>query len=398
MLIAAIAIASNILPGAVTTATVTITPVSHPLSDNFIITAVTGTPHPADRQVQARILSATSTPPNQMSTVMSSGNIAGAPATGQLTFLNNSSSPLTFSSTTLTGKSGVPVSFNGPITVPATGTSSVTVTGFAVDVGPGGDIPQFDIVKNCCVTGILVKNTTAFNGGQNPQAHAVVEQTDIDAATNNLVTMLKPGVLKDLKGQVRSNEAVVPNTLQCPSKTNLTRDHNAGAHAGSVTVSGTITCAAEVYDQQAALTMAANLLTAEALKDFGPNFALTGNIVKGVTQVTQGSGGNVNVEVSAAGVWVYNQFDIPKLKKDIAGMSKQDAINTLLTQPGVSSVTIVIFNGNTTLPDATHLQDITININSVPGASGTPTITPGSPTVVPTPTTPPITPTQGLGG
>ena len=396
MLIAAIAIASNILPGAVTTATVTITPISHPLSDNFIITAVTGTPHPADRQVQARILSATSVP-GQI-TVTSSGSIPGAQATGQLLFFNNSNSPLTFSSTTLTGKSGVPVSFNGPITVPATGNSSVTVTGFAVDVGPGGDIPQFDILKNCCVAGILAKNTTAFTGGQNPQANAVVEQVDIDAATNNLVTMLKPGVLKDLQGQVRSNEAVVPGTLQCPSKTNFTRDHNAGAHAGSVTVSGTITCTEEVYDQQAALTMAANLLTAEALKDFGPNFALTGNIVKGVTQVTQGSGGNVNVEVSAAGVWVYNKFDIPTLKKDIAGMSKQDAINTLLTQPGVGSVTIVISNGSATLPDATHLQDITININSVPGASGTPTITPGSPTVVPTSTTPPITPTQGLGG
>jgi hypothetical protein len=393
MLIAAIAIASNILPAAVTTATVTITPISHPLSDNFIITAVTGTPHPADRQVQARILSATSV--TGMNMVTSSGSIPGAQATGQLTFVNNSRSPLTFSSTTLTGTSGVPVSFNGPITVPAVPPASVTVTGFAVNVGPGGDIPQFDILKTCCVTGILAKNTTAFSGGQNPQAHAVVEQADIDAATNNLITMLKPGVLKDLKGQVRSNEAVVPNTLQCPSKTNFTRDHNAGAHAGSVTVSGTITCTEEVYDQQAALTMAANLLTAEALKDFGPNFALTGNIVKGVTQVTQGSGGNVNVEVSAEGVWVYNQFDTAKLKKDIAGMSKQDAINTLLKQPGVSSVAIVISNGSTTLPDAAH---ITIEINSVPGATGTPTITPGSPTVVPTPTTPPITPTQGLGG
>ncbi len=395
MLIAAIAIASNILPGAVTTATVTITPISHPLSDNFIITAVTGTPHPADRQVQARILSATSV--TGQSTVTSSGNIPGAPATGQLFFLNTTSSAITFSSVTLRGASGVPVSFNGPVMVPAI-PPSITVQGFAVDAGAAGNIGALDINGPCCgAKGITVKNG-AFSGGQNPQAHAVVEQTDIDAATNNLITMLKPGVLKDLRGQVRSNEAVVPNTLQCPSKSNLTRDHNAGAQAGSVTVSGTITCTEEVYDQQAALTMAANLLTAEALKDFGPNFALTGNIVKGVTQVTQGSGGNVNVEVSAAGVWVYNKFDIPKLKKDIAGMSKQDAINFLLNplkQPGVGSVTIVIFNGNTTLPDAAH---ITININSVPGASGTPTITPGSPTVVPTPTTPPITPTQGLGG
>jgi hypothetical protein len=93
-------------------------------------------------------------------------------------------------------------------------------------------------------------------------------------------------------------------------------------------------------------------------------------------------------------VWVYNQFDTATLKKDIAGMSKQNAMNILLQQPGVSSVTIMVSSGDT-LPDAAH---ITIEINSVPGASGTPTITPGSPTVVPTPTTPPITPTQGLGG
>ena len=392
MLIAAIAIASNILPAAVTTATVTITPLSHPLSDNFIITAVTGTPHPADRQVQARTLSATSVP--GQSTVTSSGSIPGAPATGQLFFLNTTSSAITFSSVTLRGASGVPVSFNGPVTVPAL-PPSIAVQGFAVDMGAAGNIGALDINGPCCVkAGITVKNGV-FSGGQNPQANAVVEQVDIDAATNQVVAQLKPGVLKDLQKQVQPNEAVVPNTLQCPSKTNLTRDHNAGTHAGSVTVSGTITCTEEVYDQQAALTMAANLLTAEALKDFGPNFALTGNIVKGVTQVTQGSGGNVNVEVSAEGVWVYNQFDTAKLKKDIAGMSKQDAINTLLKQPGVSSVAIVISNGSTTLPDAAH---ITIEINSVPGATGTPTITPGSPTVVPTPTTPPITPTQGLGG
>jgi hypothetical protein len=295
----------------------------------------------------------------------------------------------------LTGASGVPVSFNGPITVPATGTAALTVTGFAVNVGPGGDIPAFDIVKNCCVTGILVKNTTAFTGGQNGVAHTAVEQADIDAATNQVVAMLKPGVLSALQKQVLPNEAVVPNSLQCPD--NLTANQKAGDHAGSVTVSGTITCTEEVYEQQAALAMAANLLTAEARLKFGPNFALTGNIVTVVTQATPGSGATVNLVLSAEGVRVFQFSDAAKqnLASHIAHMSKQDATNYLLKQPGVSSVAIVIFNGNTTLPDAAH---ITININSVPGASGTPTITPGSPTVVPTPTTPPITPTQGLGG
>jgi len=370
----------SLLPGSTVTSTVTINVESKGLADTFNITAVTGTSHPAERQVAARILSATSVP--GQSTVTSSGSIPGGTrATGALTFINNSNSPLTFASTVLTGKSGVPVSFNGPITVPSVPPSALTVTGFAVNVGPGGDIPAFDIVTTCCVTGILVKNTTAFTGGQNGVAHTAVEQGDIDAATNQVVAMLKPGVLSALQKQVLPNEAVAPNSLQCPD--NLTANQKAGDHAGSMTVSGTITCTEEVYDQQAAFTMAMNLLKAEARLKFGPNFALRGNIVKGVTQVTPGSGGTVNLVVSAEGVWVHQFSDAAKqnLAKDIAHMSKQDATNYLLTQPGVSNVAIVI-SSDTILPDAAH---ITIEIKPVPVASGTPTTILGRPIVVPTP-------------
>ena len=342
-------------PPVTASATVIISPVSHLLSDNFIITAVTGKPNPADRQVQARILSATSG--TGQSTVTSTGSLPGTRATGPLTFENTALSSITISGTVLTGASGVPVSFNGPFTVPASPSASVTVTGFAVNVGAAGNIGALDIDGPCCATGITVKNG-AFSGGQDPQAHAVVEQADIDAATNQVVAMLEPGVLSALQKQVLPNEAVVLNTLQCPSTSNLTRVHNAGDHAGSVTVSGTITCTEEVYDQQAALTMAANLLEAEALKDFGPNYALTGNIVTGVTQVIPGSGGTVNLVVSAEGAWVYQFSDAAKrdLANHIAQMSKQDATNYLLTQPGVSSAQIELSSGNTLPADPANIM------------------------------------------
>jgi hypothetical protein len=127
--------------------------------------------------------------------------------------------------------------------------------------------------------------------------------------------------------------------------------------------------------------MATKLLKAEAGRKLGPNFALTGNIVKGVTRVTPGSGGTVNLVVSAAGVCVFQFSETAKqnLTNHIAHMSKQDAINYLLTQPGVSSVAIVISSGNM-LPDAAHIM---IESKPVPGASGTSTTTPGSSTVVP---------------
>ena len=100
-----------------------------------------------------------------------------------------------------------------------------------------------------------------------------------------------------------------------------------------------------------------------------------------VTQATPGSGETVNLVLSAEGVRIFQFSDAAKqnLANHIAHMSKQDATNYLLTQPGVSSVAIVISSGNL-LPDATH---ITIEIRPAPGASGTPTTIPGSPTIVP---------------
>ena len=401
LLIAGIAVAaipgalgslSRILPGAATTATVTITPVSKDLSNTFEILAVTSTPDPAKREVGARILTYTS--PAQSTTVQSSGSIPGARATGQLTFLNNTKLDKTFPSLVLTGTSGVPVSFNGPVTVPAAPPSSVTVTGFAVNVGAAGNIQTLDISESCCASGITVKNGQ-FSGGQDPQAHAIVEQADIDSGANALVTSLTPGAKTALQKQVQPNEQAVSNTFQC-KKSMFTANHKAGDIAPNVTVNVAITCTEEVYDQQAALSIASNLLMQQATKELGPNYALTGNVVTAVTQATviDTTKGTVSLLVRAEGVWVYQFSNTVKQEfaNHITNMSQQMALQYLMQQPGVSSVTIGISSGNT-LPDAAH---ITINIKPVPGATGTPT---ASPTTVPTPVpTTPITPTPGLGG
>jgi hypothetical protein len=395
---------AKFVPGVATTATVTITPASKDLVNSYVITAVTGTPDPAKRQVAARILTATSS--TQSKTANSTGSIPGVQATGQLTFLNTSTSAKTFSSVVLTGADGVQVSFNGPITVPALPPSSRTVTGFAVNVGTAGNIRAFDINGSCCAAGITVKNG-AFSGGQDPQSNSVVQQSDINGAANALAAALTPGTQSALQKQMRPNEQLVANTLKC-NKSTFTADHKAGDLARTVTVTVAITCKEEVYDQQGALTMAANLLKMAAGKDPGPAFALTGNVVTRVTTaMLADTKGTVSLDVSAEGVWVYQFSDAVKqgFANHIANMSKQDAIKYFLGQggqpgqPGVSDVQIVISSGNA-LPDASH---ITIEIKLIPGATGTPT--PGTPTVAPTgtvtptatsPTTP--TPTPGLGG
>jgi hypothetical protein len=392
----------HIIPGTTATATVTITPNSKDESNIFQIIGVTSTPNPAMRQVPARIISATS--PAQSKTVQSTGSIPGTRATGALTFLNNTTSNKSFGSVILRGASGVPVTFNGPITVPAVPPASLTVRGFAVNVGSAGNIGALDISGPCCATGIVVKNG-AFSGGQNPQPNSVVQQSDINSAASALTASLTPGTQAALQKQVHPNEQVVPSTLRCTSA--VSANHAAGDHAPNVTVIVSVTCKEEVYDQQAALSMAANLLAKQASTDLGPNYALTGNIVANVTRVTVvDTKGTLSILVSAQGVWVY-QFSNTVLQgfaNHIANMTNQDAITYLMSQPGVKAVKIDNPNGNT-LPDAAHIKFVIVAIPPVTGSptpgTGTTTVTPGSPTAVPTAAvTPPLTPTptQGLGG
>ena len=400
----------HVIPGTTATATVTITPDSKDETNIYQIIGVTGTPNPSMREVSARIISATS--PSQSKTIQSTGSIPGTRATGALTFLNTTASNISFGSVILRGASGVPVTFNGPVTVNAS-PGFLTITGFAVNVGSSGNIGALDITGSCCASGITVKNG-AFGGGQNPQPNSVVQQSDINGAAAQLTASLTPSTQAALQKEVHTGEQVVSNTLKCTSA--VSANHAAGDHAPNVTVIVSVTCKEEVYDQAAALTMAASLLAKQASTDLGPNYALTGNIVAEVTRVTVvDTKGTLAILVKAEGVWVYQFSDsvLQGFANHIANLSNQDATNYLMSQPGVKAVKIDNPNGST-MPDASHIK---IVIVAIPGATGSPTpgsgsptpgkgtatTTPGGPTVVPSgAATPPVKPTptttQGLGG
>jgi hypothetical protein len=335
--------------------------------------------------------------------VQSTGSIPGTRATGALTFLNSGSTQ-TFGSVILRGASGVPITFNGPITVNAL-PGFLTVTGFAVNLGSAGNIGALDITGSCCATGITVKNG-AFGGGQNPQPNSVVQQSDIDSAASALTASLTPGTQAALQKQVRTGEQVVSNTLRCTSA--VSANHAAGDHAPNVTVRVSVTCKEEVYDQKAAQIMAASLLAKQVGTELGPNYApLAGSIVTKVTRVTVvDTKGTLAILVRAEGVWVY-QFSktvLDGFANHIANMSNQNAMLYLMSQQGVEAVKIDNPNGNT-LPDAAHIKFKIVAIPVVTGSPtpGVPTPTSGSPTGSPTiaPTqqkAPTPTPTTGLGG
>ncbi|MGH2481638.1 MAG: hypothetical protein ACRDHW_18450, partial [Ktedonobacteraceae bacterium] len=347
LLLAGIAFASPIgkglignITGTTVTATVTITPDFQKVSDSFVVTAVTGTPDPKAHQVQARILNYTS--PSGTGSAGATGSIAGANSTGTLTFLYSGNNSVFVPGGTLTGADGVQVSF-GSFSISSFGQRNIL--GTAVNQGTRGNIQYADISGSCCgISGLLVRNTSAFSGGRDPLPNSIITQNDITSATNKLISSLTPAAQTALQQQVRAGEQVVNKSLQCKPN-NITSDHNAGDQTKSVTVKGTVTCTEEVYDQKGALDVATTALKAEAAKNPGAGYALVGNVVTSVTSATVIDAKNtVSLVIAAQGVWVYQFTDtiLTAIKNKIAKEPENTALADVQKATGVKSAEIKI--------------------------------------------------------
>lgn len=339
--------------------TITLTPQSHLEQDTYLLTAQPGaTTDSTTRHIPARLLSLTSQP--QSATVNASGAVPGKRATGQLTFINDGSTAITINSAIITDNNGIQVSFQGPISVPAVPPSSVVVTGFAVNPGAASNIPVLDIVKPCCAANIVVKNTTAFTGGQDAQANSVVQQKDIDGAANNLANQLQPNMQSGLSKQVGSNERVVDGTLACQPQ--VSANQQAGDVVHSVTVQVTETCQEEVYDDGAARQLAGSLLSARVTGDptLGTAYRLSGKLSTNVLNVNvTDAAGDVALSVQVSGTWAYylSAARLHQLATLVAGKSQSEARALLLQQAGIMDAQ---FHPTGNLPD--NVDEITMRV------------------------------------
>ncbi|MEO7020387.1 MAG: hypothetical protein ABI234_09585, partial [Ktedonobacteraceae bacterium] len=367
-------------PGSHVTATVTLTPASRMEQNNYIITALpNGTTDNARRQVPARVLNTTSAP--QTATGNATGSINATTAKGPLKFLNGNGHDVTISTTVLHGASGVAITFNGPIIIPAAGV--IIVTGYAVSAGSGGNIPAFDISGSCCTPGVSANNISSFSGGQDAITNSVIQQSDIDGAANPLVATLAQSTQVSLQKQVKATEKMVDGSFACTPTT--TADQKAGDIAKQVHVSVTVACHEEVYDALAAHQMAISLLLGQAQNDPALNaqYALVGQITPRVLSDSMVSAdGKVNLEMQVQGLWVY-QFT-PQMQQNIKGkiikITQKSAMDVLLHQSGVAAAKIELSSG-TTMPAT--VNDITLTVLTLPAAQTTPTTGPGTPTIGP---------------
>jgi len=351
-------------------ATVTITPASQDLRKTYTITAVAGTPDPAQHQVQARLLYAASSALPKTVSASGAGHTPATIATGTLTFYNSSPSPVTIpAGTVFTGASGVEIVTARAASIPAGNPPTVAriiVPAHAVNAGASGNIPAFDFNNvPCCANGVFVQNGGAFRGGQDQQSYSYVEQSDIDEAARALESSLMPGVQAALQQQIQANEQLVSPSHCLPTSSS---DHAAGEQASHVTVTMMVVCTGEVYDQRAVQAMAQDLLVTDPAQNPGNGYVLVGTIATTVKNATVDTKGIVSLLVHAEGIWVY-QFNTAQkqaLVKLIAGKSQQVAQSLLLQQEGVEKTTIHLFGGNgSTLP--TDQSQITLAVLSVQG-------------------------------
>jgi hypothetical protein len=358
---------TSVLPAA--TAIVTITPASQSLTKLYDIEAVTGTPFASEHQVQARPLSFTT--PAQSKTVKATGNghQEAAVAKGEL-WINSIQGTIPAGWESLLSNSGVAIYYY--VATPVT--SMTSVDAFARDPGSAGNIPAFD-VNNYYPTLdksaiYFVKNIQAFSGGQDAHDYTFVQQSDIDDAATALTTQLTSDAQSAVQKQIRANEQFV-RTPECTP--NIKANHKANDRAAGVTVTVTVICNGEVYDQQAAKSMAADWFRSDATSQLGAHYASVGDIVIGTPLVmTTDVRGTVTLNISAKGIWVYQFSEAQKqtFVQLIAGKPLADAQALLLKQEGVGKVNLTTAGGwGSALPSSPN--DIEFNVLSVPGLRAT---------------------------
>ena len=358
----------GVLPGLSPTASVTLSPQQEVLRSTVPITAVTGTPDPIRQQVSARLLSVKSDPFSQTVPTSGQGHTQARAAQGTLTFYNAAPYSQTVSAgTVLTGGDGVQVVTDQVAYLPAGNlplVGIVTVAAHAVQVGPQGNISPLDLDGLCCVAGISVKNTGAFSGGQNARDYSTVAPQDVDAVAGPHGSTLTQQAQARLQGQVYSNEQLA-GPAQCHPL--VSTDHPVGSEAAHVTVSVRVTCQTEVYDGQAVQQVAGAALTEQARKSLGTGYSVQGNITTMVTQIatTEQAHGTLSLLVSVQGTWGYqfSSADISRLARQIAGMSRQDALNFLKRQEHVHTITITeSWNASTIPSDPAHIQVMVLGV------------------------------------
>ena len=360
-------------PGLVS-ATITITPDSYQLQKSYDLEAVTTPPVATQQQVPARLLSITTD--TQSITVPASGTstIPATYASGALTFQNIVSTEQTIpADTVFIDKNGIKVFNKQDAVVPAAqlllngsvAAGTITVPAQALAPGNQGNIQAFDFNgTSSSISGVTVENTEPFSGGQEQQTFHYVEQSDIDHAANTLQKTLVQKGSTALLSKISPDERLI-NQIQ------YTRSVSSSSKAGEIvggdlTVTVSVTCFGEVYNQRLAQTMVESQLQAEGAGKVTAQYKLIRPISQVVSIKQLDLQGTISLRIQAKGLWIYQipSSELQAMARQIAGKSKKVAQTILEHDAGVkkAQIDLSLIAGNT-LPQ--NLHQITLHEVSV---------------------------------
>jgi hypothetical protein len=328
------------------TATVTIMPKAQ-------LVTLTGTLH------LGRLLSPITLSQSQTVLTTGKGHQDARQATGSVTFYNGLFTSQTVATGTIvTGSDGLQVITDQAAAIPAGNPPSygqVSVSAHALNAGVKGNIPAYDINHVCCTNAVLVKNTTAFTGGQDERDFQTVAQRDIDTAAAPLQTTLVQRLQAAMQTRLGQDE-----TLQrFPCTPAVRPDHQPGQEAAHVQVTVSATCTGIAYNSDALRDRVTQLLATQAGKQFGTGYRLQGNVQVQVAQASS-QPARITLTVTCQGVWVYqlSTQEEQQIKRLVAGKTKQQALHTLGHLPGIQGATMKGTDDTTRLPknpDLIHL-------------------------------------------
>jgi hypothetical protein len=290
-------------------------------------------------------------------------------AQGTITFYNGLLTWQTIPArTTVTGQDRVAISTDQAARIPPASNTTpptfgqVTVAAHAVQPGARGNIPPYDINGSCCGSSILVKNTSAFSGGQNERDATVVTRQDINNAVTSLLITLSQVEAAALQVQLHPGEALIPSNC-CP---HISTDRQIGEEAKHVQVSVSVTCGGIAYAAHEVDQGATQMATTASANHFGTGYIPLGGTHVTITHaiITNQAQGMVTVTVKIAATVVYQitPGEKEQMRHLIVGKTPQRAQALLLQLPGIAGAAITI-KGNAafdaaTMPD--NPQAITI--------------------------------------
>ncbi len=327
------------------TATVTLFPTQKRMSQAYTFLAVTGTADPGQQQIPSRLLSFTTPTTTETITTTGVGHTPPVQATGSVTLYNEAPySQTVYAGTVLTGSDGIHVVTDETVTISAGNgatNGSATVRAHTIQAGTQANIAPLALNGLCCLSGIYVKNTSGFTGGEDPKTYPMVSQADVAAATKHLAGTPDP-LAKDAIGkQMRATEQrLLPFT--CTSQTTATP--NVGEQATTARVAVSETCLAQVIDFATLQALTTTHFLQDGVREVGSGFTTKGEISLslGNSKLLDKSHHTYALAVTVSGTMIFHltASQLQSLALQMAGKKIDQARTALLRMQGIQGVYI----------------------------------------------------------